>query len=307
MNLILLLLSLVMIACILCNKLTSKIGIPMLLAFLAVGMLCGVDGILHIRFDNYAMTETLCTVALIFIIFYGGFGTKWSAAKPVAGKSVLLSTLGVFLTAFGVGVFCRFALHTSWMEGILMGAVLGSTDAASVFSILRSKKLNLKYGTASLLEVESGSNDPVAYLMTTILLAMMTSEITPGKMLYMIFAQIVYGVGIGAVLAVCTVFFLRRFRFEVSGFDTVFMAAVAILSYVLPVLVGGNGYLSAYIAGIILGNAKIPNKKNQVLFFDGVTSFMQLMVFFLLGLLCTPSRLGSVILPALAIAVVLTS
>ena len=237
MNLILLLLSLVMIACILCNKLTSKIGIPMLLAFLAVGMLCGVDGILHIRFDNYAMTETLCTVALIFIIFYGGFGTKWSAAKPVAGKSVLLSTLGVFLTAFGVGVFCRFALHTSWMEGILMGAVLGSTDAASVFSILRSKKLNLKYGTASLLEVESGSNDPVAYLMTTILLAMMTSEITPGKMLYMIFAQIVYGVGIGAVLAVCTVFFLRRFRFEVSGFDTVFMAAVAILSYVLPVLV----------------------------------------------------------------------
>lgn len=197
MNLILLLLSLVMIACILCNKLTSKIGIPMLLAFLAVGMLCGVDGILHIRFDNYAMTETLCTVALIFIIFYGGFGTKWSAAKPVAGKSVLLSTLGVFLTAFGVGVFCRFALHTSWMEGILMGAVLGSTDAASVFSILRSKKLNLKYGTASLLEVESGSNDPVAYLMTTILLAMMTSEITPGKMLYMIFAQIVYGVGIG--------------------------------------------------------------------------------------------------------------
>ena len=306
MNLILLLLSLVMIACILCNKLTSKIGIPMLLAFLAVGMLCGVDGILHIRFDNYAMTETLCTVALIFIIFYGGFGTKWSAAKPVAGKSVLLSTLGVFLTAFGVGVFCRFALHTSWMEGILMGAVLGSTDAASVFSILRSKKLNLKYGTASLLEVESGSNDPVAYLMTTILLAMMTSEITPGKMLYMIFAQIVYGVGIGAVLAVCTVFFLRRFRFEVSGFDTVFMAAVAILSYVLPVLVGGNGYLSAYIAGIILGNAKIPNKKNQVLFFDGVTSFMQLMVFFLLGLLCTPSRLGSVILPALAIAVVLT-
>ena len=122
----------------------------------------------------------------------------------------------------------------------------------------------------------------------------------------MIFAQIVYGVGIGAVLAVCTVFFLRRFRFETSGFDTVFMAAIAILSYVLPVLIGGNGYLSAYIAGIILGNQKIPNKKNQVHFFDGVTGFMQLMVFFLLGLLCTPSKLGSVILPALAIAVVLT-
>ena len=290
MNWILLLLALVMIACILCNKLTSKIGMPVLLAFLAVGMLCGVDGPLHIRFDNYALTETLCTVALIFIIFYGGFGTKWRAAKPVAGKAVLLSTLGVSLTAAAMGMFSRFALHTGWLEGMLMGAVLGSTDAASVFSILRSKKLDLKYGTASLLEVESGSNDPVAYLMTTIVLAMMTTEISAGRMLYMIFAQIVYGVGIGAVLAVCTVFFLRRFRFETSGFDTVFMAAIAILSYVLPVLIGGNGYLSAYIAGIILGNQKIPNKKNQVHFFDGVTGFMQLMVFFLRGLLCTPSK-----------------
>lgn len=306
MNLILLLLSLVMIACILCNKLTSRAGVPMLLAFLAVGMLCGIDGVLGIAFDNYAMTETLCTIALIFIIFYGGFGTKWSAAKPVAGKAVLLSTLGVFFTAMAMGVFCRFALHTSWLEGMLIGAVLSSTDAASVFSILRSKKLNLKYGTASLLEVESGSNDPVAYLMTTVILTMMTSDITAGRMIYMIFSQIVYGVGIGALLALCTVFFLRRFRFDTSGFDMVFMLAVAILSYVLPVLVGGNGYLSAYIAGIILGNTKIPNKKNQVHFFDGVTSLMQLMVFFLLGLLCTPSNLVRVILPALAIAAVLT-
>lgn len=306
MNLILLLLSLVMIACILCNKLTSKVGIPVLLAFLAVGMLCGIDGVLGIAFDDFTMTENLCTVALIFIIFYGGFGTKWSAAKPVAGKAVLLSTLGVFLTAFAMGAFCHFALHTAWLESMLIGAVLSSTDAASVFSILRSKKLNLKYGTASLLEVESGSNDPVAYLMTTVILTMMTSDITTGRMLYMIFAQIVYGVGIGALLALCTVFFLRRFRFDTSGFDMVFMLAVAILSYVLPVLVGGNGYLSAYIAGIILGNAKIPNKKNQVHFFDGITSLMQLMVFFLLGLLCTPTNLVRVILPALAIAVVLT-
>ena len=180
MNWILLLLALVMIACILCNKLTSKIGMPVLLAFLAVGMLCGVDGPLHIRFDNYALTETSVPSPDLYHL-YGGFGTKWRAAKPVAGKAVLLSTLGVFLTAAAMGVFCRFALHTGWLEGMLMGAVLGSTDAASVFSILRSKKLDLKYGTASLLEVESGSNDPVAYLMTTIVLAMMTTEIPPAE------------------------------------------------------------------------------------------------------------------------------
>lgn len=306
MNSILLLFALVMIACILCNKLTSKIGIPMLLAFLAVGILCGTDGLLGISFDNYAMTETLCTIALIFIIFYGGFGTKWSAARPVAGRAVLLSTLGVFLTALTVGIFCHWILRIAWMESMLIGAVLSSTDAASVFSILRSRKLNLKYNTASLLEVESGSNDPVAYLMTTILLTMMTTELSPGRILYMVFAQIVYGAGIGAALALGILFFLRKFRFDTSGFDMVFMLAVAILSYVLPVLVGGNGYLSAYIAGIILGNAKIPNKKKQVHFFDGVTSLMQLMVFFLLGLLCTPSNMIRVALPALGIAVFLT-
>lgn len=306
MNLVLLLLSFVIVVCILCNKLTSRVGVPMLLAFLAVGMLCGTDGLLGITFEDYSMTENICTVALIFIIFYGGFGTKWSAAKPVAGGAVLLSTLGVFLTAMAVGVFCHFALSLSWLEGMLVGAVLGSTDAASVFSILRSRKLNLKYGTASLLEVESGSNDPVAYLMTTVVLTMMTAEVTPGRIIYMVFAQIVYGVGIGALLAVVIVFFMRRFRFDTSGFDMVFMLAVAVLAYVLPSLIGGNGYLSAYIAGIILGNSKIPNKKNQVHFFDGVTGLMQLMVFFLLGLLCTPSKMGSVALPALAVAICLT-
>lgn len=306
MILTLLLISLVIVVCIICNKFTSKAGIPMLLAFLAIGMLCGVDGILGIDYEAYGQTESICTIALIFIIFYGGFGTKWSAAKPVAVKSVLLSTVGVFATAILVGVFCRIALHTEWLEGMLIGSVLASTDAASVFSILRSKKLNLKYGTSSLLEVESGSNDPVAYLMTVVVLTMMTSEITPGRLIYMVFAQVVYGVGIGALLALLTVFFLRKFRFDVSGFDMVFMLAIALLAYVLPSLVEGNGYLSAYIAGIILGNAKIPNKKNQVHFFDGVTSLMQMMVFFLLGLLCTPSSLIKMLLPALLVALAMT-
>ena len=152
---ILLLFSFVAIACVLCNKLTNRVGIPMLLAFLGVGMLCGTDGLLGISFENDAICEQVSTVALIFIIFYGGFGTKWSEAKPVAGRSVLLSTVGVFLTAGLVGGFCHFVLHMQWLEALLTGSVLSSTDAASVFSILRSKRLNLKDGTASLLEVEA--------------------------------------------------------------------------------------------------------------------------------------------------------
>ena len=141
---LLLLLSVSTIACILCNKITAKIGIPMLLAFLCVGMLCGEDGILGISFNDYQLTENVCTAALILIIFYGGFGTKWSAAKPVAGRAILLSTVGVFLTAVAVGGFCHIVLHVGLLESLLIGSVISSTDAASVFSILRAKKLNLK-------------------------------------------------------------------------------------------------------------------------------------------------------------------
>lgn len=303
---LLLLLSVSTIACILCNKITAKIGIPMLLAFLCVGMLCGEDGILGISFNDYQLTENVCTAALILIIFYGGFGTKWSAAKPVAGRAILLSTVGVFLTAVTVGGFCHIVLHVGLLESLLIGSVISSTDAASVFSILRAKKLNLKYGTASLLEVESGSNDPIAYLMVTIVVAMMETSVSAGSVLYQVFAQIVFGVGIGAVLALVVLFFLRRFQFDTSGFDLVFMLAVAILSYVVPTMIGGNGYLSAYIAGIILGNAELSNKKNLVHFFDGVTGLMQLLVFFILGMLCTPTKLIGVLLPALGIAIFLT-
>ena len=305
MNLILLLLSLVMIACILCNKLTSKIGIPMLLAFLAVGMLCGVDGILHIRFDNYAMTETLCTVALIFIIFYGGFGTKWSAAKPVAGKSVLLSTLGVFLTAFGVGVFCRFALHTSWMEGILMGAVLGSTDAASVFSILRSKKLNLKYGTASLLEVESGSNDPVAYLLTMIGIMMKTGG-SLSSLPYMIYAQVVFGLAIGAAAASLGILLLKKGTMQAAGMDMILVIALVMSAFGLSEAIGGNAFLTVYLMGILLGNSNIRGKETLIPFFDGMTGLAQIVLFFLLGLLSFPHKLPQIFFVSLAIAIVLT-
>ena len=302
----LLLFALVVVACVLCNQLTNRIGVPMLLAFIGIGMLCGEDGPLGISFENYQSTENLCTCALIFIIFYGGFSTKWSEARPVAGRSVLLSTAGVFLTAMFVGCFCHWFLGFSWLEGMLTGAVLGSTDAASVFSILRSKQLSLKYGTSSLLEVESGSNDPIAYLMTTVILSMMTRTISVGSIVDLLFTQLVFGIGAGVLLALGTRWFLRRVRLAGNGFDTILLVAVAILSYVLPTMIHGNGYLSAYICGIILGNADIPNKKKQVGFFDGITDLMQVILFFMIGLLSTPSKLPQVVLPALGIALFLT-
>lgn len=253
--------AIVMFACVSLNKVSTRLGIPTLLAFILLGMLFGSDGVFKIPFDNYGFAEQICSFALIFIMFYGGFGTNWKVAKPEAFRAALLSGPGVIMTAGLVGFFCHYALGIPFLESMLIGAVISSTDAASVFSILRSKKLGLKYNTASLLEVESGSNDPFAYMMTAIILSIMGGTAGGGKLVYLVFAQIAYGVGFGAVIAFASVYLMKRIRFTASGFDAVFVTAVAVLAYAAPTIVGGNGYLSTYIVGIILGNANIRNKK----------------------------------------------
>ncbi|MFT4005970.1 MAG: cation:proton antiporter [Lacrimispora sp.] len=162
MELYLIVSAVICIICILASNLSYKIGVPSLLLFILLGMMFGTDGIFRINFSDYGLSEFICSVALIFIMFYGGFCTNWNEAKPVAVKSIILSSAGVVLTAALTGFFCHFFLKTSLLEGLLIGSILSSTDAASVFSILRVKKLNLVGGMASILEVESGSNDPVS-------------------------------------------------------------------------------------------------------------------------------------------------
>ncbi|MBE6788170.1 MAG: potassium/proton antiporter [Ruminococcaceae bacterium] len=302
----LVLVAIVIFACVLFRGVTGKLGIPMLFAFILLGMLFGSDGIFKIPFDDYSFAEEICTIALIFIMFYGGFGTKWSQAKPVALHAIVLSSFGTILTAGAVGVFCYFVLKFEFLESFLIGAVISSTDAASVFSILRSKHLNLRFGTASLLEIESGSNDPFSYMLTVLILALMSGEASGVGFALMIVKQLVFGVLFGVIIAFLAERFMRGLRFMSSGFDGVFLVAVAVLSFALPTLVGGNGYLSVYLTGIILGNKNINNKQALVHFFDSVTGLMQMLLFFLLGLLAFPSQLLKVILPAALIAVFLT-
>lgn len=294
----------VILICLSLSRLTSKIGLPTLAVFIGLGMLFGSDGLFKIAFDDYTFAEQICSVALIFIMFYGGFGTSWKRAKSTAPIAVLLSTAGVVLTSLLVGVFCHLVLGMGWLEGLLIGSVIGSTDAASVFSILRFKRLNLKFNTASLLEVESGSNDPCAYMMTTIVLTLMRGE-SGGSMIWMVLAQVLFGIVVGVVVALCTAWMLRRFR-PGDGYDSILVFSAALLSYAGAALLGGNGYLSAYITGIILGNMPIPGKKTLVHFFDGVTGLTQILLFFLLGLVAFPSKLPQVALPALLIALFLT-
>lgn len=296
----------VIFACVIFNKISSKLGIPALLAFILLGMFFGSDGIVKIPFDNYEFTQQICTVALLFIMFYGGFGTKWSEAKPVVAKSVLLSSLGTIVTAGLVGLFCYFALNVPILEGLLIGSVISSTDAASVFAILRAKRLNLRYNTASLLEIESGSNDPFAYMLTVVILSVMNGRSASGNIAYMIFAQVVFGVFFGVLIALLTLMFLKKYKFVSVGYDAIFIVAVAVISYAVPSFFGGNGYLSTYITGIILGNRNIENKQQLAHFFDVMTGFMQMLLFFLLGLLSFPSNLPDVAFKGLMVALFLT-
>lgn len=296
----------VMLACTAFLKLSTRLGIPALLAFLFLGMLFGSDGLFKIAFDDYAFTEQICSVALVFIMFYGGFGTNRRAARPVAVPAILLSSAGTLLTALLTGGFCHLVLGMPLMQGLLCGAVLGSTDAASVFSILRARNLALKENTDSLLEVESGSNDPFAYMLTAVLLTAMESGITPGGAALLLIRQLTFGLAFGFGVGLAALWLMRRLRLNSGGSDTILAVAAALLAYAAPTMLGGNGFLSVYIAGIILGNGDIGHKDTLVPFFDGVTGIMQIVLFFVLGLLSYPSRMPAVLLPALGIALFLT-
>lgn len=288
------------------GRVSSRLGLPTLLVFIFLGMMFGSDGLFKIPFDNYGTAEQICSVSLIFIMFYGGFGTNWRKGRPVAVRAIMLSGLGTVMTAFITAAFCRLVLGFGNLESLLTGSVISSTDAASVFSVLRSKRLNLKYNTASLLELESGSNDPFSNILTVIALSAMSGKSSGGSVAYMVFAQLIYGVLFGIGIAAAVGFVLKKVNFRSGGFDSIFVFCAALVSYALPSIVGGNGYLSTYITGIILGNIAIENKKTLVHFFDGITGLTEILLFFLLGLLSFPSQLPNVIIPGLAIALFLT-
>lgn len=306
MNLIpfLILVAIVVFTCVLLNNFSSKVGIPVLLAFIVLGILFGNIGVNAPEFD---FANDICTMALIFIMFYGGFGTRWRSAKPVIVEAGLLASLGVIFTAGLTGLFVHFVLRWGWLESMLMGSVISSTDAASVFSILRSRKLDLRNGTAPLLEVESGSNDPCSNMLTLIMLSLMQGTSSgAGSIIWMIFSQIVFGAGMGLLIAQAAVFMIRRINITTSGFDSMLVLAIAIFAYAIPAAIGGNGYLSTYIVGIILGNYRFKDKRQLVNFFDGFTGLMQVLIFFMLGLLARPSMLAKVVLPAFVIFLAMT-
>ena len=287
MNEILILTAVVIVICIVLNKISNGLGIPMLLGFIVLGMVFGSDGILKIQFDNFAFADYICSTALIFIMFYGGFGTNWSEAKPIAVKAVSLSTLGVVLTAGFVGLFCHYVFKISFLESMLIGSLLASTDAASVFSILRSKRLNLKYNTASILEIESGSNDPMAYILTILLVGLLTpgQSVSFGMSSLWFVVGMTFGVLAGYGFGRLAVWTINRINIENQSLYAVLLLAFVFLTFSVTDLIRGNGYLAVYVAGLVVGNYPIVHKKTLGTFFDGFTWLFQVILFVTLGLL----------------------
>ncbi|MEX2565655.1 MAG: potassium/proton antiporter, partial [Cyclobacteriaceae bacterium] len=293
---ILLIGSSLLIISILASKMAGKAGIPVLLLFLGVGMLAGSDGLGGIAFEDPKVAQFLGIVALTYILFSGGLDTKWLTIKPVMGPGLMLSTIGVLLTAISLGFFAYWLFDFSLLEGLLLGAIVSSTDAAAVFSILRSKSIGLKQNLRPLLELESGSNDPMAYFLTigfTTLIAV-SAFTWQDLILVFILQMLVGGVG-GYLIGRGIVLLVNKINLEYEGLYPVLMLGLVLLSYALIDLLGGNGFLGVYIAAVTIGNGKMLHKKSLIKFFDGVAWLMQIIMFITLGLLVFPSQVIPVI------------
>ena len=274
------------------SKLSDKFAVPVLLLFLAIGMLAGSEGIGGIAFDDAQMAKSIGIVALIFIIFSGGFDTNWKDTKSVVLPGLILSTLGVLLTAIIIGFFAVYILKFSILEGMLLGSIVSSTDAATVFAILRSKRISLKKPLKPLLEFESGSNDPMAIFLTMGFLSLLTVK---GMGITSLIPRFVLDMGMGAlvgyVMARVIVFLVKRLKLDYEGLYPVITISLVLFTYVIAIFLKGNGILAVYLAGLGLGHAEFLNKKFIMKFHDGLAWISQIAMFVTLGLLVFPSHL----------------
>lgn len=284
--------ALLLLLSVLASKISDRFGIPALLLFLAIGMLAGSDGPGGIYFDNALVAQFVGVLALAFILFSGGLDTRVDSVRPVLKYGLTLSTSGVFLTALVVGIFAKLLLGFSLLEGLLLGAIVSSTDAAAVFSILRSKNVHLKGQLKPLLELESGSNDPMAVFLTISLVQLLTQPNTSLNNLLLSFAlQMPLGALAGYLMGKATLFLVNRLKLGYEGLYPVLTLSLVVLTYGLTTVAGGNGFLAVYLAGIIVGNKDFIHKRSLLRFHDGLAWLMQIAMFLTLGLLVFPSRL----------------
>ncbi|MFN3945940.1 MAG: potassium/proton antiporter [Allosphingosinicella sp.] len=297
---------LLLLLTVLAGTLSSRFGLPALIGFLGLGMLAGEDGPGGLMFNDYLFTQFVGIVCLVFILFSGGLDTAWQNVRKVAAPALVLATLGVALSAATVGAAATWLLDFTPIQGFLLGAVVASTDAAAVFAVLRSRGIDLRPDVQALIEFESGSNDPTAIFLVGAALLFIASPAAPVVGLA---SSFVVQMGMGALVGLLVGYLLpetlNRAHFRYGGLGFVVSIAAALMAYGLAEVLGGNGFLSAYVAGLMAGNRSFAAKRAVSTFQDGMAWLAQVAMFLTLGLLATPSRLLDIVLPGLAITAVL--
>ncbi len=285
-----------LLASILASKASERLGVPALLMFLFVGMLAGSEGPGGVHFDDPDLVRLLGTFALAYILFAGGLSTEWNSVRPMFRNGMILATVGVVLTAVFMAAFAVLVWKVTWLEGMLLGSVMSSTDAAATFAVLRSRRISLKGQLKPLLELESASNDPMAVFLTITMLTLMTDPSVPWWFAFPSFVkQMLIGGVMGLLLGKAVIHMVNRIRLEYEGLYPVLTLASVLLVFGVAETMGGNGYLAVYLAGVAMGNADFIHKRSLERFHDGLSWLMQIAMFLTLGLQVFPSHLKPVI------------
>lgn len=307
---ILLIGSILLFVSIVVGKTGYRFGVPALLLFLLVGMLFGSDG-LGLQFHNAKIAQFIGMVALSVILFSGGMDTKFKEIRPILSPGIVLSTVGVFLTALFTGLFIWYLSGMSWtnihfplITSLLLASTMSSTDSASVFAILRSQKMNLKHNLRPMLELESGSNDPMAYMLTIVLIQFIQSDgMGTGNIIGSFIIQFLVGAAAGYILGKLAILILNKINIDNQSLYPILLLSFVFFTFAITDLLRGNGYLAVYIAGMMVGNHKITFRKEIATFMDGLTWLFQIIMFLMLGLLVNPHEMLEVAVVALLIGV----
>lgn len=284
--------STLVILSILTIKLSNRFGIPSLVLFLGIGMLAGSDGLGVIAFDNPSLVRSLGITALVLILFSGGLDTEWTAIRPIVWQGLSLSTIGVLITALLIGMFVAWVQGFSFLEGLLLGAIVSSTDAAAVFMVLRARRTKIPRRLIQLLEFESGSNDPMAVVLTIALIRLLMEPSTSFGELVLFF---VMQMGVGTAIGIAMGEIMRRsfnaLDLELEGIYPVLSVALALLTYGLTDYLDGSGFLAVYLAGLVMARKPFTHQQSVLRFHDGLAWLMQVTMFLALGLQVYPTRL----------------
>jgi cell volume regulation protein A len=299
--------SLLLFISVIFSKASVKIGVPTLIIFIAIGMLTGPSGLGLIHLNDLGVAQLLGSISLTLILFSGGLDTEISHVKPIFKNGLSLSTIGVLITAVAAGLFTYVITDFSLLEGLLIGSIVSSTDAAAVFSILKSKNLRLKNNLAPTLELESGSNDAMAYLLMVFFTSIIKNpdKVNFWSIIPFFFEEMIIGSIIGVFIGRSMLFIINRVRLNYDALYSALTLSMTLFAYSAANLLHGNGFLAVYISGIIVGNKNFMYKKEILRFYDSISWLMQIVMFIALGLLVVPSKLLSIAPVGFALAIAL--